>query len=51
MLKLPQNALIPGRLILEGVMIVHEELHELRCRENTGVVLKLDFEKAYEKVS
>jgi hypothetical protein len=46
-----QTAFIPGRYILEGVVILHETLHELRVSKVPGVILKLDFEKAYDKVS
>jgi len=39
-----------GRNILEGVVILHETLHEIKKKKLNGVVLKLDFEKAYDKV-
>jgi hypothetical protein len=45
-----QTAFILGRFILEGVIILHEILHELRVSKTKGIVLKLDFEKAYDKV-
>jgi hypothetical protein len=45
-----QTTFIPGRFILEGVIVLHEILHELRVTKTKGVVLKLDFEKAYDKV-
>jgi hypothetical protein len=45
-----QTAFIPGRYILEGVVILHEVLHELRVSNLRGIILKLDFEKAYDKV-
>jgi hypothetical protein len=45
-----QTAFIPGRFILEGVVILHEVLHEIRIKKSQGVILKLDFEKAYDKV-
>jgi hypothetical protein len=46
-----QTSFIPGRNILEGVVILHETKHELNRRKKKGVILKLDFEKAYDKVS
>jgi hypothetical protein len=46
-----QTAFIPGRNILEGVVILQEVLHELKVINAKGVILKLDFEKAYDKVS
>jgi hypothetical protein len=45
-----QTTFIPGRYIIEGVVILHEVLHELRVSNLRGVILKLDFEKAYDKV-
>eukprot|EP00267_Zea_mays_P028107 XP_008657698.1 uncharacterized protein LOC103637241 [Zea mays] len=45
-----QSAFLPGRNIMEGVVVVHETLHELHRRQQDGVVFKIDFEKAYDKV-
>lgn len=45
-----QSAFMPRRHILEGVVILHETLHELHKKKMNGVILKLDFEKAYDKV-
>jgi hypothetical protein len=45
-----QTAFMPGRHILEGVLILHETLHELHHKKLDGVLLKIDFEKAYDKV-
>ena len=45
-----QSAFMPGRYILEGVVILHETLHELHKKKMNGVILKLDFEKAYDKI-
>jgi hypothetical protein len=39
-----------GRNIMSGIMILHEILHETKRKNQTGVVLKHDFEKAYDKV-
>ena len=46
-----QTAFISGRNILEGVVILHEEIHELHRKKKNGVILKLDFEKAYDKIN
>lgn len=46
-----QTAFIPGRYILEGVVILHETLHELKRKKKKGIILKIDFEKAYDKVN
>jgi hypothetical protein len=45
-----QTAFVPGRHIHEGVVIIHEVLHELKKTHAKGIVLKLDFEKAYDKI-
>jgi hypothetical protein len=45
-----QSAFMPGRHILEGVLVLHETIHELQRKKMDGVLLKIDFEKAYDKV-
>jgi hypothetical protein len=45
-----QTAFMPGRNILEGVVILHETIHELHTKKMDGVIFKIDFEKAYDKV-
>jgi hypothetical protein len=45
-----QVAFIPGRYILEGMVVLHEILHEIRVKNLKGIILKLDFKKTYEKV-
>ena len=45
-----QTAFVPGRNIMEGVIILHETIHELHQKKKSGVLFKIDFEKAYDKV-
>jgi hypothetical protein len=45
-----QTAFIHGRYIMEGVVMLHETIHELHRRKQDGVILKLDFEKTYDKL-
>ena len=45
-----QLAFMQGRNILDGVVILHETIHELHQKNLNGVILKIDFEKAYDKV-
>ena len=45
-----QSAFMPGRFIMEGVVVLHESIHEMHRKKVDGVILKLDFEKAYDKV-
>jgi len=40
-----QTAFLPGRNIMEGVVILHETLHELHTKKRNGVIFKIDFEK------
>jgi hypothetical protein len=39
-----------GHNILEGVVILRETIHEVHQKKQNGVILKIDFEKAYDKV-
>jgi hypothetical protein len=45
-----QTAFMPGRHFLEGVVVLHETIHELHRKKLDGVMLKLDFEMSYDKV-
>jgi hypothetical protein len=45
-----QTAFMQGRNILDGVVVLHEAVHELHLKKLNWVILKLDFEKAYDKV-
>jgi hypothetical protein len=36
---------------LEGVLILHEVVHEMRVKKHEGIIIKLDFEKAYDKLN
>ena len=35
---------------MEGAIILHETLHELHTKKQDGIIFKIDFEKAYDKV-
>jgi hypothetical protein len=45
-----QTAFIPGHYIMEEAVMLHETIHELHRRKQDGVILRLDFEKAYDKL-
>jgi hypothetical protein len=45
-----QYAFIKGRHILEGIVSLQEIIHETKSKKLTGVFLKLDFEKVYDRV-
>ena len=36
---------------MEGVLSLHEILHGTKVRKKGGLILKLDFEKAYDKLN
>ena len=46
-----QSAFIKGRNIMDGVMALHEVLHDTKIKKKDGLILKLDFEKAYDKLN
>jgi hypothetical protein len=39
-----------GCNILDGVVSLHEIFHELHRKKYNGVILKIDFKNAYDKV-
>ena len=45
-----QTAFLPSRNIMEGVVVLHETIHELHRKKKSAVIFKIDFEKAYDKV-
>ena len=49
--KPTQTAFMQGRNILDGVVILHETVHEMHRNKLAGVIVKIDFEKAYDKVN
>jgi len=51
LIDIAQFAFMQERNIMNGMMALHEILHETKHRKEVGVVLKLDFEKAYDKVN
>jgi mRNA deadenylase 3'-5' endonuclease subunit Ccr4 len=46
-----QIAFIRGRYITDGVMLLQEILRETKVKKQQGVILKIDFEKVYDKVN
>lgn len=45
-----QSGFVKGRNILEGVVILHEVIHELKVSKKKGLIMKIDFEKAYDRM-
>jgi hypothetical protein len=46
-----QTVFIKGGYILESVVTAHEILHSVHHSKSQGFVLKLDYEKAYDKIN
>jgi hypothetical protein len=46
-----QTAFMPGRNIMEGVLILHEAIHELHTKKANGVIFKIDFERPMIKLN
>lgn len=46
-----QSAFIKGRYILDSVVVAHEIVHSIHKDNTHGIILKLDYEKAYDRVN
>jgi hypothetical protein len=45
-----QTIFMLGWHIVEGVVVIHETIQALHMKKMDGVLLKLDFEKQYDKI-
>jgi hypothetical protein len=46
-----QSGFLKDRNIMDGILALHEILHDTKIRKRDGLILKLDFEKAYDKLN
>lgn len=46
-----QSAFVGGRNIQDGILIANEVVDDWKKRKKKGLILKLDFEKAYDSVN
>ncbi|PWA80255.1 reverse transcriptase domain, Reverse transcriptase zinc-binding domain protein [Artemisia annua] len=46
-----QNAFIGGRYILDGILIANETVEFLKRKKTSGLIFKVDFEKAYDSIN
>jgi hypothetical protein len=44
-----QTAFMQGRYILDGVVTLHETVHEMHRKNINGVIFMIDFEKTFDK--
>lgn len=51
LISVNQTTFIEGRFILESVVAAHEIVHDIHRNKESGIILKLDYEKAYDRVS
>lgn len=48
LISINQTAFIKGRYILDSVVTAHEIIHDIHHKKEGGILLKLDYEKAYD---
>ena len=46
-----QLGFMEGRQIVDGIILVHEILHSIKCKKLSGMLVKLDIAKAYDKLN
>ncbi|XP_028069140.1 uncharacterized protein LOC114271723 [Camellia sinensis] len=46
-----QSAFIGGRRILDGILVANEIVYGWKKKQKKGLILKLDFEKAYDSIN
>jgi hypothetical protein len=46
-----QTAFLPERNIMEGVIVLHEIIHEMHRKKQNGLIFKIIFEKTYDKIN
>ena len=44
-----QTTFIKDRYVMEGVVLLHETIHEFQSKKNHAVLLKIYFENTYDK--
>jgi hypothetical protein len=49
-ISMAHTAFIKGRCLLDGALALHEIIDELKSANHKALILKLDFEKAYDRL-
>jgi hypothetical protein len=44
-ISLTQMTFLPGRNIIEGVIVLHETIHEMHRKMQNGLIFKIDLKK------
>ena len=50
LIGLEQSCFVKGRQILDGIIIFHEGIYSLKITKKLGMLVKLDIDKAYDKL-
>ena len=45
-----QTVFLKGRRIHDGILVLHDIVHEVKTHGHKGIFLKLDFQKAYDRL-
>ena len=51
LISLEQSGFVEGRQIMDSIIVVQEVTHSLKCTNIPGMLIKLDIDKAYDKLS
>jgi hypothetical protein len=49
-IRTSETTFMSGRNIMDGAVILHETVYEMHRKKLDGVIIKLDFENAYDKI-
>jgi hypothetical protein len=51
LIRQSQTVFLPCRNNMKRAVILHEKVHKLHTKKQTGIIFRIDFEKAYDKIS
>lgn len=50
-ISLKQTDFVEGRQIIDGLVVIEEVIHSLKQKKQRGMMIKLDFSKAYDQLN
>ena len=50
-ISLEKSRFVEGQQILDGIITAHEAIHSLKTSRRSGILIKLDMSKAFDKIS